>query len=124
MRLLIVDDDPITAEALGMAFSVRGHVVATLFDGGRVLDHVRDGKYDMVILDQRMPTLDGISTIRTLRQAGLGVVAILVTAVDAHVADGLRQKLDTLQPAALVRKPASTQELLAAAETLLIPQES
>ena len=122
MRLLVVDDDPVTSEALCLALSMRGHVAEALLDGGRVLDQVRDGAYDAVILDQRLPTLDGISVVQLLRQAGLDVAVLMATAVDAVTADALRQQLQCRQPATLVRKPATSEEMLAAIEALLATQ--
>lgn len=113
MRVLIVDDSSLTADALATYFEMRGHAARAVSSGGDALDALGGTNYDAVVLDQRLAgTLDGLHVLREMRRTNYGVPVVLCTAVDARTADALAKELESLQPAVLVRKPAVPSELL------------
>lgn len=81
MRLLIADDHPLFRLGLRAALEREGFkVVAEASDGEEAVRLVIEHQPEAVLLDLRMPKLDGITSLRTLRQGGYrGLVAMLTT---------------------------------------------
>ena len=57
--ILIVDDEPEVASLLAEILADDAHRVETVYNGLAALDKLRDGTYDLIISDLRMPHLDG-----------------------------------------------------------------
>lgn len=85
-RILIVDDDAPVRRMLERTLAAEGHFVSSAADGGLALAAVERSAPDLVILDVAMPGMDGLVVCRRLRQRGLAVPILLLTARDA-VAD-------------------------------------
>ena len=70
IRILIADDHPIVRGALKtlLAMEEDFDVVGEAADGREVLEQVRDLDPDILMLDLRMPHLDGLATLQALRQ--------------------------------------------------------
>ena len=87
-RILIVDDDLDTVEALGELLRDCGHEVATAHDGPQALDHARLHRPDVVVLDINMPEMDGYEVAKRIRgELGLGdalLVALSGYGEDRH----------------------------------------
>jgi two-component system response regulator QseB len=114
LRLLLVEDNTVTAESLADCLELHGHAATVAANGESALSRLNGTHpYDAVIVDQYMPALDGVETIRRMRRAGLRVPCVLVTAAAQWAVDDMRGALAGLQPASLVRKPYDVGELLA-----------
>jgi two-component system, OmpR family, response regulator len=115
MRLLVIEDDRDAADYLVKAFREVGHVADAANDGEEGLALALDGNYDVLIVDRMLPKLDGLSVIGRLREQGIELPALIVSAlgqVDDRV-KGLRAGGDDYLP-----KPYSFSELLARVEVL------
>ncbi|MDG2219796.1 MAG: response regulator [Rubripirellula sp.] len=66
--ILVVDDDPIAAEALRYTLTTFGYDVTVAGDGIEALAHVRTGKFRIVISDVEMPEMSGIDLCREVRK--------------------------------------------------------
>ncbi len=66
-NILVVDDDPIAAETLCHALSQFGYSTAVASNGLEAIDHVRTGKYRIVISDVEMPVMNGIELCKEIR---------------------------------------------------------
>ena len=82
-RVLIVDDDAVLREGLGEAVADLGHVVVEAADGHAALDVLAEGGVDAMLLDLRMPGLDGMEVLRRMRGRGGPPVAILTAVATA-----------------------------------------
>ncbi len=80
-RVLIVDDDAALREGLGEAVGDLGHVVIEAADGHAALDALAEGGVDAVLLDLRMPGLDGMEVLRRMRARPLRPPVAILTAV-------------------------------------------
>src|SRR5438067_8008009 len=82
IRILIADDHPIVRDGLRKLLSLEDDfdVVGEAADGREVLDRVQELDPDVVLLDLRMPNLDGLSTLQAMAQLNKRTKVIVLTA--------------------------------------------
>lgn len=114
MRILVVDDDEPLSRAVSRALGLDGHEVQTAHGAAQARALAPEGRFDLFVVDVRMPGEDGISLCQHLRTAHDGAI-LLLTAADA-VDDRVRG-LDAGADDYLV-KPFAMEELLARARAL------
>ena len=115
MKVLLIEDDPMTSAYLVKALGESGHNVDSLADGARGLDRARNEDYDVLIVDRMLPSMDGLSVIEQLRREDRNTPVLIVSAlgeVDDRVR-GLRAGGDDY-----LVKPFAFAELLARLEVL------
>jgi DNA-binding NarL/FixJ family response regulator len=126
VRIVIVDDDPLVRSGLRMmlAGSDRVDVVGEAQDGSEVLGAVDAHRPDVVLMDLRMPKVDGLAAMTLLRQQPQPPQVLVLTTFDAdeQVLRALRAGaagflLKDTPPAEIVRAI----ELVAAGEAMLSP---
>jgi two-component system KDP operon response regulator KdpE len=108
-RILVVDDEPQIRRVLHSTLAAAGHEVADVGSGRAALESLRDGTFDLVLLDINMPGMDGLETCRIIRSSS-DVAIIMLTVRDTE-----KDKIESLDAGAddYVTKPFSAQELLA-----------
>jgi two-component system, response regulator, stage 0 sporulation protein F len=79
-RILVVDDEAPVREVLTEYFATEGYAVEAAGSGVEALTAVRGGRADLVLLDVRMPGLDGVQVLRRIRELDERVPVIMVTA--------------------------------------------
>ena len=80
MRILIVDDNPSMREMMALMVRRMGYSVATATTGTEALVHLRAQRMDMMLLDLKMPDLDGFEVCRVVqRDATLQHLHIIIT---------------------------------------------
>jgi CheY-like chemotaxis protein len=79
-RILIVDDETPVREVLGEYFTTQGYAVEAVGSGNDALAAIGRARPDLVLLDIRMPGIDGVETLRRIRALDEGVAVIMVTA--------------------------------------------
>jgi two-component system, OmpR family, response regulator ChvI len=80
VRIVIVDDDDLFRESLGLNLIDEGYQVKSFAGGQAALDHfAAGGTADVVLLDWRMPGMNGLEVLRSLRRAGNGTPVIFLT---------------------------------------------
>ncbi len=116
MRLLLVEDDPLLGDGLRVALRRAGYTVDWLTDGLSALAAVRDGGFDILLLDLGLPRLDGQRLIRDARAAGADLPILVLTARDR-----VQDRIDALDAGAddFIGKPFDPNELLARIRALL-----
>lgn len=67
-KVLIVDDEPPIRELVAKYCTLEGYAYGEAGDGLEAIEKVRDGNYDIVIMDVMMPELDGFSAVREIRK--------------------------------------------------------
>lgn len=68
LKIVIVEDDPDTAEMLERMLRIRGYDVFKVFKANEALIHISDQKPDAVLLDVMMPDLSGLDVLREIRK--------------------------------------------------------
>lgn len=81
-RVLVVDDDGLFRESLQQNLAEAGFDVAGFADGPSLLTHLQaGGRAALILLDWRMPGMNGIEVLRRLREAGETIPVIFLTAL-------------------------------------------
>jgi DNA-binding response OmpR family regulator len=75
--LLLVDDEPMVREVLTRYLEQDGHRVTAVVDGAAALDAIARHRFDLVVLDLMLPTVDGLTVLRELRVGGTTPVIVL-----------------------------------------------
>ncbi|OFW43857.1 MAG: response regulator [Acidobacteria bacterium RIFCSPLOWO2_12_FULL_67_14b] len=85
-RILIVDDDALFAESLQQNLGDAGYAVTTFGDGPAALAYLADGGGgDLVLLDWKMPGMNGIEVLRRLRDQGSDIPVIFLTVLSDQI---------------------------------------
>jgi two-component system OmpR family response regulator len=114
-RVLVIEDDPETAEQLVESLATNGYQVDLAVNGNDGLSRGRTCEYAVMTIDRMLPGVDGIAIIRRLREGGVTTPALIISAlgeVDDRVR-GLRAGGDDY-----LVKPFAFAELLARVEAL------
>ncbi len=116
MRILVVEDDAQTATYLLRGLTESGHVVDVAEEGNDGLAMALEGIHDALIVDRRLPGLDGIALVRAIRSRGLRIPVLMLSAqsTTAQKVEGLQAGCDDY-----LAKPYAFAEVLARLEALL-----
>ena len=116
MRLLIVEDEKRLAGTLRQLLHRQCYTADVSYDGVSGLDNAMSGIYDLVILDVMLPGMNGFQVAQKLRQGGIVVPVLMLTAKS-----GLTDRIHGLDCGAdyYLTKPFEAEELLACIRTLL-----
>jgi len=116
VAILVVDDDAPIRRMLERTLAAEGYAVSSSADGGSAMAAVERSGPDLVVLDVAMPGLDGLAVSRRLRQKGLAVPILMLTA-----RDGVPDRVAGLDAGAddYLVKPFAADELLARVRALL-----
>lgn len=105
MRILVVEDDEHTAQALKLILSKQNYAVDAVSDGMACLQMAEVYAYDLIVLDLMLPKLDGVSVCEQIRArqqqmpilllTGLGDTGRKITALEAGADDYLVKPFDT-----------------------------
>ena len=79
-RILIVEDEPALMRGLKDTFASKGFQVSTAADGATGLASALDGNPDVILLDIMLPRMNGYEVCRSLRERGLTMPVIMLTA--------------------------------------------
>ncbi|MDY0041669.1 MAG: response regulator [Desulforhabdus sp.] len=91
-RILIVDDEERFRTTLGKRLAERKLDVTTVGSGLEAIEEVKNKHFDVIVLDAKMPGLDGIETLSEIKKLNPGIEVLLLTghaSVDSAV-DGMR----------------------------------
>ena len=115
MKLLVIEDDRTVGQYVKRGLAEAGFNVDLVGDGAEGLRVASEGHYDVVVLDLRLPGMEGREVLRTLRDRGHTVPVLVLTAQDAvdFKVQALRMGADDY-----VTKPFALEELLARVEAL------
>lgn len=117
-RILIVDDDRQIAQGLDLRFRAAGFETSMAHDGGAGLILARDWLPDVMILDLRMPVIDGMGVLAALA-AGEATKSIPVVVLSASVVDQAKCKTLDLGARCFMEKPFDAKQLLSTVGQIL-----
>ena len=116
LRLLLVEDDVMVASGIKLGLCHAGYAVDWVGSAERALDALQTETFDAAIIDIGLPQMDGLALTRSIRQSGLALPVLILTARDA-----LQDRVQGLDGGAddYMLKPFELPELLARLRALL-----
>src|SRR5881628_2176355 len=79
MRLLLIEDDEAVAQVLAEAFGSQGHETIIRYTGEDGLAYLTSERPDAVVLDVRLPTMNGVAVLRRIRSTDPRLPVIIMT---------------------------------------------
>ncbi|HTS48612.1 MAG TPA: response regulator transcription factor [Bryobacteraceae bacterium] len=116
LRILLIEDEPGLLLTIGDLLRTEGYEVETAADGEAGLAKASGREFDLVVLDVMLPKKSGLNVCRELRQKGIDVAILMLTAKTQVIDRVLGLKLGSDD---YLAKPFDPRELLARVEALL-----
>ncbi|NBA96592.1 response regulator transcription factor [Pseudomonas sp. R5(2019)] len=113
--ILIIDDEYLIAEILGMALEDEGYEVVKAANGAKGLELIEQAQPHLVITDYMMPVMNGLEFAQKLRQSDQRVPIILMSGAQAN------QFRDDPLFAAVFDKPFRTEDIIATVRSFIQP---
>jgi CheY-like chemotaxis protein len=109
-RVLLVEDEPLTAEVFARALSREGHLVEVARDGLQAIRRMREQPPSLVVLDMSLPAVSGADVVRDLRQQGGPAIPVVV--VSGSSQDQCELTDADLSPGLWLTKPIKPRHLV------------
>ena len=109
-NILVVDDEPVARQSLTDILKLEGYTVASAPNGQAAVEHVRTQNVDLMIVDLKMPGMDGLEVVQVVNQVSPETEVILLTAYGSTetAIQALRLRIHDY-----LLKPASPAQILA-----------
>ncbi|MCI5065374.1 sigma-54 dependent transcriptional regulator [bacterium] len=119
LQVLVADDDPQMQLALKAGLSRGGHTVTIVPDGLAAVEALREGQFDLLITDQRMPKMTGLELLATVQEEYSHLPVIMITAHGT-----INQAVDAMQRGAadFISKPFTNEELQRVVDRVVAPE--
>ena len=119
-KVLVVDDEKAMRDTLAEIIQLEGYQVQAADSGQAALDNIKEGGFDVMVLDLKMPGMDGIEVLRTTRQLVPDMQVIVLT---AH--GSLESAIEALREEAhdYLLKPISPETLVSSVEDAMGKRE-
>ena len=109
-RILVVDDDRSMVDTLCDILELNGWQAFAAYDGADAANEAERHDVDVVLMDVRMPKVDGVAALREIKRRRPGIRVVLMT---AYAAQDLLTKAEEEGALRILRKPVELPELLA-----------
>jgi two-component system, OmpR family, response regulator ChvI len=110
-RIMIVDDEPDITESIRNGLVKKGFEVSTYNDPVKALDEYVPSAHDLLLLDIRMPKMNGFELYREIKKKDGDVKTCFFTAFEVYYEE-FRKLFPTLQVKCFIRKPISINDLV------------
>ena len=104
---MLVDDESDISEVIKKGLERARFVVAAFCNPLDALSSFREGQYDMLILDVKMPQMDGFTLYERMREIDRSVKVCFLTAFDIEYQEEFRRKFPHLDVKCFMKKPIS-----------------
>ena len=108
-RILIVDDEADIAAILKLHLEDSGYVTAWAGNGQAALQMLKDGGFSLILMDVKMPGMNGVEVLKRISESGLDVAVIMMT---AHGSEDLVVECMTSGAVDYISKPFSLDDTL------------
>jgi CheY-like chemotaxis protein len=121
LRVLVADDNPTNRKVIELMLAAAGVAPSCVENGRQAVEAWRAGGFDVVLMDLRMPVMDGLEAIRAIRkeETALGRTPTPVVVLSANTAPQDRAASDEAGATGHIGKPIEAETLLAALATAL-----
>jgi two-component system response regulator HydG len=91
--VLVVDDDPNTCVTFKDVLEAKGYQVGTALSGEEAIEMAGESDFDMIFIDMKLPTINGLQTYMAIREVNPQVVAVMMTAYRREMGELVDQAL-------------------------------
>ena len=115
-KILIVDDEHDLAEMIRYILEFKGHEAKSVLNGYKAIEEIKTTHYDLVLMDIRMPGINGVEAFLKIKEIDPSIKVIMMTgfSVDTLIKEAIRQGAS-----GCINKPFGPEKLIAAIDTLL-----
>jgi len=117
-RIALVDDEPDVTTVLKRGLEPHGFAVDVFNDSQAALVSFKPGHYDLMIIDIRMPKLNGFDLYRELKKKDGSVKVCFLTAFEIYYEE-FRKMFPTIDVRSFIRKPVSISSLVREVNTTI-----
>jgi DNA-binding response OmpR family regulator len=114
-KILVIDDEKSIGELIQLAMQAKGHAVEYATNGGEGISLFHSFSPDIVLVDKRLPDMDGIEVAKQIKQTAMGKKSMLIL----MTGDVSERDLDRNIFAAAIEKPVSMSKLASLIEGAL-----
>ena len=111
-RILVVDDEPDLTMVCSLALQYHGFKVDAFNDSQEALSNFRPGYYDLVILDIKMPKMDGFELYEKIKERDDKAKICFLTASESYYEEFRKKEYSALDKNLFIKKPIDNEELL------------
>ncbi len=115
-RILLLEDDIDLNETVAEYLEENGFEVVSVYEGEEALEKIYETSFDLLLLDVKVPGIDGFSLLKEIRKAGNDTPAIYITSLDSvnDLSIGYESGCDDY-----IRKPFELKELLLRVQSII-----
>jgi DNA-binding response OmpR family regulator len=111
-RILVVDDEPDLTQVSTLALEYHGFKVDAFNDPQEALSMYKPGLYDLVILDIKMPKMDGFELYHEIKKKDNNANVCFLTASELYYEEFRKKEASALDRNLFIRKPIENEELV------------
>ena len=111
-RILVVDDEPDLTMVCSLALQYHGFKVDTFNDSQEALSNFKPDYYDLVILDIKMPKMDGFELYEKIKKKDDKVKICFLTASESYYEEFRKKEYAALDKDLFIKKPIDNDDLL------------
>lgn len=79
VKILVIDDEPVVCKGCRLALSDENHIVEICMTGREGMSLIEEGTYDLVLLDMKLPDIEGMEVLRTVHKTKQDLLVIVMT---------------------------------------------
>jgi two-component system, sensor histidine kinase and response regulator len=118
IRVLLAEDNPDHQKIVTFILSGRGHAVDIAGDGQQAIHMAQENRYDVIVMDMKMPGMDGLEATKAIRTRENGNRRVPIIALTAYAMKGDRERCLAAGMDGYLSKPINGQEMIMLVETL------
>ena len=111
-RILVVDDEPDLTKVSTLALEYHGFKVDTFNDAEEALSKFKPGSYDLIILDIKMPKMDGFELYHEIKKKDNNAKICFLTASELYYEEFRNEEYRALDRNLFIRKPIDNEDLV------------
>jgi DNA-binding response OmpR family regulator len=111
-RILVVDDEPDLTQVSTLALEYHGYKVDSFNDPQEALSKFKPGLYDLIIIDIKMPNMDGFELYHEIKKKDNNVKVCFLTASELYYEEFRKKEYSALDRNLFIQKPIGNEDLI------------
>jgi DNA-binding NtrC family response regulator len=120
MKILLIDDDEWIRDSLSVFFEAEGCQLIVFETAEEGINEIKDRTYDLIIVDYKLPGLDGLEFLKSAHKAQSDAIKVLIT---AYRSDEVISEARKLKIQGFIEKPFTSETFMASLAQLIAMHE-